>query len=231
MRAVENRDNLVCAHTSCERKGPVPLVWEDMWAAAILRIIRKRIVLGIIFLFSLTYCIVSFMKEGNSTTSYEIDTLPVRPLDRTFLWHSPKDDLNATEMKVLTCRNSVQGKVLIVDDRGYVCSRGNVLPSGCCNIEAENTKRYSCETCKESGCCSIYEYCISCCLHPDKKQVLQNVLGKASETLNVLFASVTDHFELCLAKCRTSSQSVQHENTYRDPKAKHCYGEIPTSGS
>lgn len=64
-----------------------------------------------------------------------------------------------------------------------------------------------------------------------QKQVLQTVLGKASETLNVLFASVTDHFELCLAKCRTSSQSVQHENTYRDPKAKHCYGEIPTTGS
>lgn len=58
-----------------------------------------------------------------------------------------------------------------------------------------------------------------------QKHVLQNVLGKASE--NVLFASVTDHFELCLAKCRTSSQSVHHENSYRDPRAKHCYGETP----
>lgn len=56
--------------------------------------------------------------QGSSTTSYEIDTLPVRPLDRSFLWHSPKDDMNATDMKISTCRNSVQGKVLIVDDRG-----------------------------------------------------------------------------------------------------------------
>uniref|UniRef100_A0AC11E7M6 SREBF pathway regulator in golgi 1 n=3 Tax=Laurasiatheria TaxID=314145 RepID=A0AC11E7M6_SHEEP len=39
--------------------------------------------------------------------------------------------------------------------------------------------------------------------------------------------AVEDHFELCLAKCRTSSQSVQHENTYRDPIAKYCYGESP----
>ena len=60
-----------------------------------------------------------------------------------------------------------------------------------------------------------------------QKNLLQSVLGKASETFNVLFASVTDHFELCLAKCRTSSQSVQHENSYRDPRAKHCYGETP----
>lgn len=44
------------------------LVWEDMWAAALLRFIRKRVVLGIIFLFSLTYCIVSFMKEVRSFT-------------------------------------------------------------------------------------------------------------------------------------------------------------------
>ena len=34
-----------------------------------------------------------------------------------------------------------------------------------------------------------------------------------------LIFSVSDHFELCLAKCRTSSSSVQHENTYR-------YGDI-----
>ena len=39
---------------------------------------------------------------------------------------------------------------------------------------------------------------------------------QAAEKNNVLFVSVSDHFELCLAKCRTSSTSVQHENTYRD---------------
>lgn len=32
-----------------------------------------------------------------------------------------------------------------------------------------------------------------------------------------------DRFQICLAVCRTSSASVQHENTYKDPLAKHCY--------
>ena len=27
--------------------------------------------------------------------------------------------------------------------------------------------------------------------------------------------------------CRFCFQSVQHENSYRDPKAKFCYGESP----
>lgn len=59
--------------------------------------------------------------------------------------------------------------------------------------------------------------------------MLESVLGKATEQNNVLFASVADHFELCLAKCRTNSQSVQHENSYRDPKAKYCFGEMAPS--
>lgn len=56
--------------------------------------------------------------------------------------------------------------------------------------------------------------------------MLEQVLGKATAQNNVLFASVSDHYELCLAKCRTNSQSVQHENSYKDPKAKHCFGEF-----
>lgn len=33
----------------------------------------------------------------------------------------------------------------------------------------------------------------------------------------------SDRFQICLAACRTSSSSVRHENTYKDPLAKHCY--------
>lgn len=198
-----------------------------MWAAWLLRFIRKKIVLGIIFTLSLTYCILSFVIESAQFNTNEVDVKPSRKLDDSFLWHSSNDETNGTSMKMTTCRNSVQGKVLIVDDKGYVCSRSDILANGCCDPSLQSSKRYSCDTCKENGCCSIYEYCISCCLHPDKKDLLQNVLGKAPDTFQVLFASVTDHFELCLAKCRTSSLSVQHENSYRDPKAKHCYGDSP----
>ncbi|RWS24904.1 UPF0454 protein C12orf49-like protein [Leptotrombidium deliense] len=129
-----------------------------------------------------------------------------------------------------TCRNSVQGKVLIADDKGYVCHRKDLTLGGCCDTKQTTTKLYSCETCLEHGCCAIYEYCISCCMEPAKQPLLQKIISKSERgsaaSVDVLFASITDHFEFCLAKCRTSSQSVQHENSYRDPKAKHCYGDV-----
>ena len=42
--------------------------------------------------------------------------------------------------------------------------------NGCCKVNVgENiaTQRYSCDKCHNaSGCCSVYENCISCCMHP-----------------------------------------------------------------
>ncbi|XP_017777641.1 PREDICTED: UPF0454 protein C12orf49 homolog [Nicrophorus vespilloides] len=192
-----------------------------MWYAAVVRFIRRRIVLGIIFSISLLYCLFSFIGKTEFLDSDEVVSVK---RTQPFIWRTLQQH-NSTADGEFVCRNSVQGKVLIVDDRGYVCPRSEILPAGCCNDNLSSSIQYSCETCKNNNCCAIYEYCISCCLHPDKRNMLENVLGKASEQNNVLFASVTDHFELCLAKCRTNSQSVQHENSYKDPKAKHCYGE------
>lgn len=196
-----------------------------MWYAAVLRFLRRRIVLGIIFTFSLTYCIVSFV--GKSDFLDGDDSVPIRRT-QPFIWRTLQQHTANTDGNT-TCRNSVQGKVLIVDDRGFVCPRHDVLHNGCCNDNLSTVIQYPCETCRPSDCCAIYEYCISCCLHPSKKDLLENVLGKATEQNSVLFASVSDHFELCLAKCRTNSQSVQHENSYKDPKAKHCFGETAPS--
>lgn len=193
----------------------------------LLRFLKRRVVLAIIFLVSFLYCISSLYWQGSNGIGENVDSPPVPLPPDSFQWHHPHDPDNETSVKVSSCRNSVQGKVLIADDRGYVCPRNDVLSNGCCSVVSLATKRYSCETCQDSGCCSIYEHCISCCLRPEKKALLQRILGKASETFNILFASITDHFELCLTKCRTSSQSVQHENSYRDPRAKHCYGEAP----
>lgn len=64
-----------------------------------------------------------------------------------------------------SCRNSVQGKVLIADDRGFVCQRKDVnVATGCCRENLPETHQYHCETCLDTGCCAIYEYCISCCM-------------------------------------------------------------------
>ncbi|XP_076369026.1 SREBP regulating gene protein [Tachypleus tridentatus] len=193
----------------------------------VVRLLKNRLFLAIVLTCSFVYCIVSLVREGSTVETEELDLQKIHLPGRSFQWHVGRDFKENNSEKVVTCRNSVQGKVLIADDRGYVCQRHDVLPSGCCNVNAHTTKQYCCETCQENGCCSIYEYCISCCLQPDKKVLLQKILGKASEKFNVLLASITDQFELCLTKCRTSSQSVEHENSYKDPKAKHCYGESP----
>ncbi|XP_072026615.1 SREBP regulating gene protein-like [Amphiura filiformis] len=186
------------------------------------RILRKRWVLAVIFLISLFYFLNSTLNQTpTGLISDQFDEaaptkiqFPLRPRLRVL-------------PNITTCRNSVQGRVLLVDEKGYVCKRNSVLASGCCDSEAEGSKQHSCDGCLGNGCCGIYEYCVSCCLQPDKEIVLQGVLGKASNTFKLLFQSVADHFELCLTKCRTSSESVQHENTYRDPSAKYCYGESP----
>lgn len=44
-----------------------------------------------------------------------------------------------------------------------------------------------------------------------QRPLLQKILTNAREGLDIALGSVSDHFELCLAKCRTSSSvSVFH---------------------
>ncbi|XP_053609573.1 SREBP regulating gene protein isoform X1 [Plodia interpunctella] len=191
-----------------------------MWYAALIRFIRRRLVLGIIFASSLTYCIVSFLREGsNRNIMYQDISIERKP----FVWRTLQEH-NDTNDGIM-CRNSVQGKMLLVDDRGYVCQRTDVMKNGCCDPDSDHTSRYSCQTCKENNCCVIYEYCVACCLDPSKRDMLEMVLSKLSAEENVLFRSLTDDYELCLTKCRTSSHSVLHENSYKDPANKHCFGD------
>ncbi|VVC34650.1 Hypothetical protein CINCED_3A011227 [Cinara cedri] len=161
------------------------------------------------------YCIVSFLLiPPRRSDIWRVS----KKLDHSsFVWISAEGEWNSSIPQ--SCRNTIQGKEYIADDRGYICQRSNLLANNCCGI-TEN--RYICDTCNVDGCCVLYEHCVSCCLDPNKRKLLQTVLGKASETFRVLFSVINNQFELCLAKCRTSSQSVQHENTYLKPN-KHCY--------
>ncbi|KAK7475021.1 hypothetical protein BaRGS_00033702 [Batillaria attramentaria] len=150
-----------------------------------------------------------------------------RTLRQPFQWE-PLPDSPENETQVRLCRNSQQGKSLIVDERGYICRREELLSNRCCDVKHGLGTRYVCEGCLANGCCSIYEHCVSCCLQPDKQPLLRRILKDGlDDTFNVFISEVKDHFELCLAKCRTSSQSVQHENSYRHPKVKYCYGDKP----
>ncbi|XP_055301032.1 SREBP regulating gene protein [Sitodiplosis mosellana] len=194
-----------------------------MWYAVVIRILRRRIVLTIIFLLSLTYCLVNLW--GNSGNSYkdieEIEYKREQPL----IWREDTISNGTNGERPDECRNSVQGKILLVDDEGYVCHRNNLLSNGCC--DSNENIQYTCDTCNtEEGCCAVYEKCVSCCLNPNKRSILEKAMEMASGRQTALFATVSDQFELCLAKCRTDSHSVQHENKYKNPETKFCYAYI-----
>lgn len=188
-----------------------------------LRVLRKRWFLGVIFLFSLFYFLDRTLYQIPQDLNYQIsDTVRIEPTKVGLQIRMETHNRNVT-----TCRNSRQGRSLIVDEKGFVCQWHDVLPSGCCDPSAMNTRHYTCRGCSSNHCCAIYEHCVSCCLHPDKEDVLREFIAKAGNTFRLLFQATEDHYDFCLLKCRTSSESVQHENTYRDPIAKHCYGDKP----
>ncbi|XP_038209909.1 SREBP regulating gene protein [Zerene cesonia] len=212
---------MLSLHTLCSRdySNNTRLIYIKMWYAAILRFIRRPLVLGIIFASSLTYCIVSFLREGTDKNMiYQDVSLEQKP----FVWRTLQEHNETVDVE---CRNSVQGRALIVDDRGYVCQRNDVGKNGCCIADAEETSRYSCTSCNANHCCIVYEYCVSCCLDPNKRNMLQVVLSKLTVEEHVLVHSLADDYELCLTKCRTSSHSVLHENSYKNPGHKHCYSD------
>ena len=157
-----------------------------------------------------------------------------------------------------TCKNSVQGKHLICDSRGYVCSRRNMDRYSCCRMASKEegeegqkkinqrkinnhsgqsdidyigdppSEQFDCSGCIfDNGCCREYEYCISCCLKPQNLQkhfhlylsipILQrNAPDSGYDTGHL------DYFDYCRHVCRSSSLSVQSENSYRGFH-NHCY--------
>ncbi|XP_015597353.1 UPF0454 protein C12orf49 homolog [Cephus cinctus] len=249
---------------------------------SLVRLLRRRLVLGLIFALSLTYCALSLFHherkgifiESNGDDSIINDDMNgdddvFQSSGKPFLWQmqiiNDESNDNSLDMATLlnsngseiftgTCRNSVQGKALIVDERGLVCARQEVLPSGCCSSEQEQNsldgeprptikrERYSCESCNAQGCCAVYEYCVSCCLQPGKikgrrdreadpehTRTNNKKNRRVEDTIKHRLRNL-DRFQVCLATCRTSSASVRHENTYKDPHSKHCYN-LQSSGT
>ncbi|XP_040201929.1 SREBP regulating gene protein isoform X2 [Rana temporaria] len=168
------------------------------------KILRKRWVLGVVFGLSLIYFLTSTFKQEERTVR-DRTLLEMRDEEQSIHWKIQFNLGNSSRVRD-QCRNSVQGKRLITDDLGYVCERKELLANGCCNINVASTRQYNCESCLRNGCCSVYEYCVSCCLQPNKQHILERFLNRAARGFQNLFLAVEDHFELCLAKCRTSSQ-------------------------
>ncbi|KAL6660695.1 hypothetical protein ACP70R_001730 [Stipagrostis hirtigluma subsp. patula] len=119
----------------------------------------------------------------------------------------------------LMCRSTVQGRHLITDDNGYVCSALAIDPwSHCC---PETGARFSCQGCKlDLQCCNSYEYCVSCCLNPSKTKI-EDVL-KLKVAKPVTAGTYRSVFDFCMGRCRHSSASVVHENAYASD-FHHCF--------
>lgn len=181
------------------------------------RFLKRRSVLAVIFVCSLLYFVTSIYKQSQSVGRITDSTeIPRKFSLADFNWLIRS--VNVTD----NCENSVQGRDILVDDKGYVCPHDSLMPTGCC---ANNSKRYVCDSCQRNGCCAVYEHCVSCCLQPEKLPVLKRIVLRTSSSFHNLFSSVTNLFQFCLAKCRTSSLSVVHENSYRNSVAKHCYAD------
>ncbi|XP_049553569.1 SREBP regulating gene protein isoform X2 [Orcinus orca] len=170
------------------------------------RLLRKRWVLALVFGLSLVYFLTSTFKQEERAVR-DRNLLQVHDHDQPIPW-KVQFNLGNSSRPSNQCRNSIQGKHLITDELGYVCERKDLLVNGCCNVNVPGTKQYCCDGCLSNGCCSAYEYCVSCCLQPNKQLLLERFLNRAAVAFQNLFMAVEDHFELCLAKCRTSSQAM-----------------------
>uniref|UniRef100_A0A5F5PXY6 SREBP regulating gene protein n=1 Tax=Equus caballus TaxID=9796 RepID=A0A5F5PXY6_HORSE len=170
------------------------------------RLLRKRWVLALVFGLSLVYFLTSTFKQEERAVR-DRNLLQVRDHDQPIPW-KVQFNLGNSSRPSNQCRNSIQGKHLITDELGYVCERRDLLVNGCCDVRVPSTRQYSCDGCLSSGCCSAYEHCVSCCLQPSKQLLLERFLNRAAVAFQNLFMAVEDHFELCLAKCRTSSQAA-----------------------
>ncbi|ONK57839.1 uncharacterized protein A4U43_C09F4720 [Asparagus officinalis] len=119
----------------------------------------------------------------------------------------------------LVCRNTVQGRYLLSDDNGYVCSALSVdTSSRCC---PEKGERFSCQGCNlVSQCCNSYEYCVSCCLNPTRTQ--QDLAMRVKVAKPVTAGTYRSVFDFCAGRCRHNSASVVHENAYASD-FHHCF--------
>ncbi|KAJ3671500.1 hypothetical protein LUZ60_007579 [Juncus effusus] len=126
---------------------------------------------------------------------------------------------NDIGFKIASCKTTVQGRYLISDDNGYVCSSLSIdLSSRCC---PKGEERFSCQGCNvESQCCNSYEYCVSCCLNPSRTREDQAVRIKIAKPITArTYSSV---FDFCAGRCRHNSASVVHENAYAS-EFHHCF--------
>ncbi|XP_008800023.2 uncharacterized protein LOC103714522 isoform X2 [Phoenix dactylifera] len=128
-----------------------------------------------------------------------------------------RKDIGLPENRV--CRNTIQGRYLLSDDNGYVCTALSVDSlSRCC---PEIGQRFSCHGCNlVSQCCNSYEHCVSCCLDPSR--TMEDLALKVKIAKPITAGTYASVFDFCAGRCRHNSASVVHENAYASD-FHHCF--------
>lgn len=124
-----------------------------------------------------------------------------------------------TSLSQPLCRNTVQGRFLLADDNGYICGLKTIdFSSGCCPKVGQP---FQCNGCNlASKCCNSYEYCVACCLNPERTS--SEVAIKVKVARQATAGAYRDLFDFCLGRCRHDSGSVVHENAYATEE-HHCF--------
>lgn len=128
-----------------------------------------------------------------------------------------RKDISFLEPQI--CRTTVQGRYLIADHTGYVCDALSLdSRSHCCRVKKD---QYSCQGCNlVSQCCKSYEYCVSCCLNPERTHANQALKVKIAKPITA--GTYSTLFDYCAGRCRHNSESVVHENAYVS-EFHHCF--------
>ncbi|CAH8291834.1 unnamed protein product [Schistosoma turkestanicum] len=181
-----------------------------------------RILVIVFITMCILYSTFVYNNRKGSVKTIEHKSFPSEPLHF---------DIKVSSLNV-TCRRTKQSPILVADELGYLCNYFNLLTNSCCSSE-NSTQRFVCHSCKFNHCCSIYEHCVSCCLNPINKPLWDKVVQNVSSNNKRYLQLATDAFEFCIAVCRTSSQTVLHENRYRNSEENFCFGletpNIPTT--
>ena len=109
------------------------------------------------------------------------------------------------------CRNTVQGRSHLLDEKGWLCTLDSIdWETGCCPPARAAEEQYSCRSCEpDISCCTVYEHCVGCCLKPsnDGQRKAAMAAARHKKTFEKAVAA-GDDFEFCRASCRTSSMSI-----------------------
>ncbi|OWZ10869.1 hypothetical protein PHMEG_00016198 [Phytophthora megakarya] len=224
-----------------QRNVPRYVAFMDHWLVQSIRVSvypkkkmsTLRVLLALSLAFALPYIVLTIGRmrfpagRGVKVSADELDEVKIRshiivdrldtpaPEHRQMFLREGGDGLKLDETET-RCENTVQGVRLLTDSMGYVCTRAQLdkVKPGCCNetdASPPRIKQYTCDRDRVHNGATVTGIRRDFLTHADPNHP---VYSDSSE-ITV--------FQYCQYRCRTSSASVQHQNSYRSNRS-FCYG-------